>query len=123
VNAPEESLRHVGRARDIPHLEGRRVTVDGVAVAIFSTERGFAALAAVCPHNGGPLADGIVSERCVTCPLHNWRIDLHSGEVVAGGEGAVAVYELVEREGELYLRVSEDGAPVLSGGEPLQALA
>ncbi len=112
MNGPEETLRRVGRAHDVPYLEGRRVTVGGVAVAIFSTERGFAALAAACPHRRGPLADGIVSERCVTCPLHNWRIDLHSGEVVAGGEGAVDVYELVEREGELYLRVSADGAPV-----------
>ena len=123
VNAPDESLRRVGRAGDVPYLEGRRVTVGGVAVAIFRTERGFAALGAACPHRGGPLADGIVSERCVTCPLHGWRIDLHTGEVVAGGEGAVAVYQLVEREGELFLRVAGDGTPVAVGGELLRAVA
>ena len=123
VIGPDESLRRVGRAGDVPYLEGRRVTVGGQAVAIFRTERGFAALAGTCPHRGGPLADGIVSERCVTCPLHNWRVDLHTGEVVAGGEDAVAVYELVERDGELYLRVSADGEPVAVGVESLRAVA
>ncbi len=123
MNVAEEGLRRVGRTRDIPHLEGRRVTVGGVAVAIFSTEQGFAALAATCPHRGGPLADGIVSERCVTCPLHNWRIDLRTGEAVAGGEGAVDVYELVEHEGELYLGVSADGAPAPVDRDALRAAA
>ncbi len=123
MSVTAETLRRVGRTRDIPYLEGRRVMIGGEAVAIFRTERGFAAIGAACPHRDGPLADGIVSERCVTCPLHNWRIDLHTGEVVAGGEGAVAVYELVEREGELYLRVSPEGEPVGVGGESLCAVA
>lgn len=118
----DEGLRWVGGAGDIPYLEGRTVTVGGVAVAVFHTESGFAAIGAVCPHRGGPLADGIVSERCVTCPLHSRRVDLYTGEVVAGGEGAVHVYELVERDGELYLRVSADGSPVVAG-ESLRAAA
>ena len=79
-------LLAVGRAADVPYLEGRRVTVAGVGVAVFRTERGFAAIGGACPHRAGPLSDGIVSERCVTCPLHNWRIDLETGEVVSGGE-------------------------------------
>ncbi len=123
MSGDEEGLQHVGGTRDIPYLEGRTVTVGGIAVAVFRTEPGFAAIGAVCPHRGGPLADGIVSERCVTCPLHNWRIDLYTGQAVAGGEGAVEVYELVEREGELYLRLSEDGVPVPRGGESLRAVA
>ncbi len=107
----------VGRADDVPHLEGRRVTVAGVAVAVFRTEDGFAALGAVCPHQGGPLSDGIVSARCVTCPLHNWRIDLETGEVVSGGEGHVAAYDLVERDGRLHLLVSaSDGTPLPRSG-------
>ena len=124
MSAPGESLRRVARARDVPYLEGRRVTVGGEAVAIFRTEGGFAALGATCPHRGGPLADGIVSERCVTCPLHNWRVDLHTGRVVAGGEGAVPVYAVVEREGDLYLRVSPvDGTPVPAPAEALASAA
>lgn len=98
-------LRRIGRAADIPFLEGRSATVDGERIAVFRTEEGFTALGGVCPHMGGPLADGILSERCVICPLHGWRIDLYTGEAVAGGEGSVPVYEVVERGGDLYLRL------------------
>ncbi len=117
MSAGGDRLVAVGRMEDVPHLEGRRVTVGDVAVAVFRTEGGFAALGAVCPHEGGPLSDGIVSDRCVTCPLHNWRIDLETGEVVSGGEGSVPAYDLVERDGGLYLRVSAtDGTPLTRPG-------
>lgn len=118
------ALCFIGRAADVPYLEGRRVTVAGVAVAVFRTERGFAAIGGACPHQGGPLSDGIVSERCVTCPLHNWRIDLETGEVVAGGQGSVPAYDLIEREGDLYLRVcAGDRTPLPRGGDAIPAAA
>jgi nitrite reductase (NADH) small subunit len=124
VSAGADALHAIGRPTDVPYLEGRRVMVAGVAVAVFRTERGFAAIGGVCPHRGGPLSDGIVSERCVTCPLHNWRIDLESGEVVGGDEGSVPAYELIERDGELYLRVSaRDGTPLPRDGGALPAAA
>ena len=40
------------------------------------------------------------------CPLHGWRIDLTRGEVVAGGEGAVPVYPVVQRDGWIYIKVA-----------------
>ena len=94
----------IGRADDVPLLEGRTATVEGVRVAVFRLEHGFAAIAADCPHEGGPLADGIVADCCVTCPLHGWRIDLGTGEV-AGRDEAVRVFEIEERGGELFVRV------------------
>ena len=36
---------------------------------------------------GGPLSQGIVHGRSVTCPLHNWVIDLASGEATAPDDG------------------------------------
>lgn len=95
----------VARASDIPVLEGRAVSVAGRRIAIFRTESGFRAIDADCPHRGGPLADGLVGDDCVTCPLHNLRIDLTTGEVLSGGEGAVAVHPVRERDGWLYLEV------------------
>lgn len=93
----------VGRADAVPFMEGRSVALGESRVAVFHTESGFVALDAACPHEGGPLADGIVSASCVTCPLHGWRIDLRSGEVVGGGEGRVAVHEVAERGGALFV--------------------
>jgi nitrite reductase (NADH) small subunit len=80
----------VCRAADVPLGEGRAVTVAGRRIAVFNAPTGWFALDAVCPHRGGPLADGLVADNCVACPLHDRRFDLHSGEALNGGEGVAA---------------------------------
>jgi nitrite reductase (NADH) small subunit len=47
------------------------------------------ALIDICPHRAGPLSEGIVAGRTVTCPLHNWTIRLDDGHAVAPDEGEV----------------------------------
>ena len=49
------------------------------AIAIFRAAAGWFALDAACPHRGGPLADGIVCDSAVICPLHDRRFDLATG--------------------------------------------
>lgn len=92
----------VGRATDVPLWEGRRLTLDGERIAIFRTEEGVHAVAADCPHQAGPLQDGLVADGCVTCPLHGWRFDLRSGEQIGGAAG-LRTYEVVERDGLLLV--------------------
>jgi len=98
-------LWRVGRCEDVPLLEGRSVDVAGRRIAIFNLGDGFAAIDAECPHRRGPLADGLVAEGCVTCPLHDWRVDLRTGEVVGADEPGVHCYEVIERGGDLLLRI------------------
>lgn len=50
-------------------------------IAVFHLADGFAAVDNMCPHNQGPLADGIVKGNSVVCPLHGWNICLDSGNV------------------------------------------
>lgn len=95
----------IGRAGDLPRLEGRRVTVDGQRIAVFRTDDGIRAIGADCPHAGGPLQDGLVADGCVTCPLHGRRFDLRTGAPLDGWPDAAVVYEVVERDGALLLRV------------------
>lgn len=100
-------FERVGRVDDVPLLEGRSVTIGGRRIAVVRLLDGFAAVDAECPHRGGPLADGIVADTCVTCPLHGWRFDLRSGAPAGGGAAiGIAVHEVVERGGELWVRVA-----------------
>jgi nitrite reductase (NADH) small subunit len=79
----------VGQVDQIPVGEGRAYVVDGTEVAVYRLRDGtLRALAAVCPHRGGPLADGLIDERVVVCPLHGHTYDLATGaELAAGGDG------------------------------------
>ena len=67
---------------NIPLREGRGVQIAGHDIAIFNLGDRILAVENKCPHRGGPLADGIVSGSNVVCPLHAWKVDLASGEVV-----------------------------------------
>lgn len=80
----------VCRVEDIPPGEGRAVTVEGRRIAVFNAPTGWYALDHACPHLGGPLADGLLSDSCVTCPLHERRFDLRSGEALGGGPDVLA---------------------------------
>lgn len=100
----------IGRVEDVPLWEGRNVELDGRRIAVFRTDAGYAATAAECPHGGGPLADGLVGVRTVTCPLHGLRFNLETGECISSGAGAcpaVAVHEVCERSGWLYVGLRE----------------
>ena len=94
----------VGTVDDVPLLEGRNVVVEGRRIAVFRLADGCAAIDAACPHAGGPLADGIVADSCVTCPLHGRRFDLRTGARPAATTRS-ASHEVSERDGELLLRL------------------
>ena len=57
-----------------------------------------------CPHRGGPLSEGIVHGHRVTCPLHNWVIDLEDGQAVAPDRGCAPRIESRVVEGQIWLR-------------------
>ncbi len=94
----------VGRIEDIPPLGARVVETGNGDIAVFRTaEDKIFAVRDKCPHKGGPLSQGIVHGRNVTCPLHNWNIALESGQAVAPDEGCVARYPLKVEDGVIHL--------------------
>jgi nitrite reductase (NADH) small subunit len=61
----------LGPVGDIPVGQGRAYVVEGRQIAVFRLrDRSLRALDAVCPHRGGPLADGLTDADVVVCPLH-----------------------------------------------------
>ncbi|EMI45082.1 Rieske (2Fe-2S) protein [Rhodopirellula sp. SWK7] len=53
--------------------------IDGRVVAIFRHAGEWYAMDGMCSHQGGPLAEGVVRDGCVTCPWHGWQYDLATG--------------------------------------------
>jgi nitrite reductase (NADH) small subunit len=78
-------MTELGSLHDIPPGEGRAFAVDGEAVAVFRLRDGaIRAVQAVCPHRGGPLADGQIDLKQVVCPLHQNAWDLTTGRSLSG---------------------------------------
>lgn len=56
-----------------------------------------------CPHKHGPLSEGIVHGHKVACPLHNWVIDLQSGEAAAPDIGCTPKMQVRVDNGVVWL--------------------
>lgn len=98
ADAPEcaVQLMTIGSLNEIPVGEGRAYAVDGEQVAVFHLRDGTVrALQAICPHRGGPLADGLIDGAVVVCPLHGYSYDLVTGEETANGGVAVRPYAVL----------------------------
>ncbi len=89
---------------DIPQQGARTLPGPDGQIAVFRTasDTVFAILDR-CPHKGGPLSQGIVHGQAVTCPLHNWVIDLETGEAVKPDQGCVRRYPAKVVEGRVLI--------------------
>ncbi len=94
----------IGKLEDIPVRGARVVKTAKGCIAVFRTAANEAfALDDRCPHKRGPLSQGIVHGRSVTCPLHNWVIDLATGEAQGADKGSVRTVALKVEAGRLLL--------------------
>lgn len=99
----------LGSVAQIPPGEGRTFEVAGREVAVFHTRTGeIYATQAQCPHKAGPLADGMVGDATLVCPLHEWRFDLTSGSSL-NGQCSIATYP-VQTTAEREILLTLDGA-------------
>jgi nitrite reductase (NADH) small subunit len=99
-------MNYACRVDDVPLGEGRAVTLGDRRIALFRTPNGWYALDAVCPHRGGPLADGIVSDRAVICPLHERRFDLATGAPLSSKDDHVTAHSVEVRGDRVYVAIS-----------------
>ena len=92
---------------EIPRLGARVVQHGGIDIAVFrNAEDEVFAVEDRCPHKGGPLSQGIVYGRKVTCPLHGWNIELESGCAVAPDEGCAREFPIKIEGTRVWLDLS-----------------
>ena len=90
---------------DIPVLGSRVVKSAKGDIAIFrNAQNEVFALHDKCPHKQGPLSQGIVHGRQVTCPLHSWKIELDSGNALAPDVGCTKSFEVKVEGGRVLLK-------------------
>ena len=107
---------------NVPPREGRAVLIGGREIALFNlgpsielgagpsdglgTSERFLATDNQCPHQGGPLCDGIVTGASVVCPLHAWKVNLASGQVerpTHGKDHCVTTYPVRVEDGVVLI--------------------
>jgi nitrite reductase/ring-hydroxylating ferredoxin subunit len=103
----------------------RRIVVNdhGREVGVFSQDDGYYAYSNYCLHSGGPVCEGLMINRVqevlgpdktfvgeifadevhFVCPWHGFEYDLKTGENVANRKLKLRRYDVVERDGVVYV--------------------
>lgn len=94
----------VARLADLPSGTGRMVVGPfDKPMALFNVGGEVFAINAVCPHRGGPLANGRLDGHVLACPWHGWTFDVRTGRPDHPGGHGVAAYEGEVRYSDLYV--------------------
>ncbi|HMJ49298.1 MAG TPA: non-heme iron oxygenase ferredoxin subunit [Burkholderiales bacterium] len=72
----------VAKTKDLSPGQGKQVEVGEKTIAIFNVDGKYYAINDTCSHQGGPLSEGELNGKQVTCPWHGAVFDVTTGEVL-----------------------------------------
>ena len=96
----------IGAASEIPEGACRVYGAEGNSLAVFRVEGAYHAIDNTCLHRGGPLGEGTIEGRVVTCPWHYWQYDVTTGKTLHSDAMGVRTYPLELRGEELFVDVA-----------------
>ncbi len=99
-------LVKVAVVADVAPGEGKVVDAEGVEIALFNVDGAFHAIGNTCCHRGGPLGEGSLEGKTVTCPWHGWEYDVTTGETMMDPSASVPVYRTEVRGGDVFVELS-----------------
>lgn len=70
----------VAKVDDVIEGRGHIVDARGKSIALFKIDGRIYAIENVCPHRGGPVGEGDLAGKIVTCPWHGWSFDVTTGQ-------------------------------------------
>jgi|SRR3989344_4659289 len=95
----------VGKA-DLKPGKSKLVSVKDKKLALFNIDGKYHCTDGLCTHVGGPLWEGPVSGKTVTCPWHGSQFDVITGKVLAGpAKKSVKTYKAIEKNKELFVEI------------------
>ena len=83
-------LTKVAETTDIEPGQGKVIEAEGKTLAVFNVDGTFYAVDNTCLHRGGPLGEGELDDKIVTCPWHGWQYDVSTGQNAANPAVKVA---------------------------------
>jgi nitrite reductase/ring-hydroxylating ferredoxin subunit len=90
---------------EVPPGTSKVADLGGRKVAVFNVDGVYHVISNECGHQGGPLGEGKLEGFSVTCPWHQWKFDVTTGNCLSVGGSSVRKYEVAAAGEELYVRV------------------
>ncbi len=102
-----EGFEKICKYSELKEKTGKQFFVDDVEIALFKVNGKVYALSNICPHQKTHLMhEGEIEDDKVLCPIHGWKFNLSSGNLVNGGKG-LDTYEVRIDDDYVYVKVSK----------------
>jgi nitrite reductase/ring-hydroxylating ferredoxin subunit len=93
------------RKDEVPVGMIRELQLDGKVIALANVDGKLYAINNVCLHRGGPIAQGELKGKSVTCPWHGWEYDVTTGKAALNPAVGVETYTVEIRGDDVYVEV------------------
>jgi len=93
------------KTSEVPPGTIQELQLDGKNVAVANVDGKFFAIDNTCLHRGGPLGQGVLEGKVVTCPWHGWEYDVTSGKTTTNPAVGVSCYAVEVRGDDLFVDV------------------
>jgi nitrite reductase/ring-hydroxylating ferredoxin subunit len=91
---------------ELPPGTVREFSVEGRAIALANVEGKIYAINNLCLHHGGPLGQGMLEGKAVTCPWHSWQFDVTNGKSLQNPSVGVDCYRTEVRGDDIFVEVA-----------------
>jgi len=88
---------------ELPPGTIRELQVEGKSIALANVGGKFFAINNTCLHRGGPLGQGPLEGKAVTCPWHAWQYDVTTGKLLQNEAVGVDCYATEVRGQDVFV--------------------
>lgn len=116
---------YVAKSSELEEGERKLIKHGDLEIGVLRANGGIRAILNVCPHQGGPVCEGMMIHRVeevigadrayrgmrftddlhLVCPWHGWEFHIETGRCAGDGAHSLRVFPVREREGEIYVVV------------------
>lgn len=104
----------IGPTEEFPEAGKKIMNIGGTEIVVIRSAGQYYAVQNLCPHMGGAIGRGKVSEQpddhgnpreIITCPFHRWSFDIQTGEATFSTSKRLKTYDVYEEDGRIKLEM------------------
>lgn len=96
---------NVAKSKDIPANTGLAVEAHGRTIALYKVDGQVYAIAGLCPHAGGPIAEVSLNGCLAMCPWHGWEFNVKTGICDFNSDITTKTFPVKEEKGEIFVKI------------------
>jgi nitrite reductase/ring-hydroxylating ferredoxin subunit len=99
------AFERAAKLSEVPAGAIKTVQAGGKVLALANVAGTLYAIDNTCLHRGGPLGEGQLDGKVVTCPWHGWQFDVTTGKAVQNPSAGVGCFKTEVRGDEVFVEL------------------